>query len=109
MNVEEKLLFNNEAIRDTDSHDSAITDIRWGHTKTMIFENSLNQEVTVSIYGSRSADMSNSFLRASFPLSSATNMVQDCGCYFPYLQIKTSCVVAPTSGTVTIAIYTLGD
>lgn len=109
MLVEEKLLIDNNAIRDTASHDSVITDIRWGHTKSMIFENSLDQEATVNIYGSRTSDMSNSFLRASFPLAPGTNMVQDCSCYFPFLQIKVSCAVAPTTGVVTIAIYTLGD
>lgn len=108
MLVEERLLFDSEAIRDTSSHDSAITDIRWGCTKSMIFENTLNQEVTVNIYGSRNADMTNSFLRASFPIAAGTNTVQDCDCYFPYLQIKVSCASSPSSGVFTVAIYTLG-
>lgn len=108
MLVEEKLLFDGEAIRDTADHNSVILDIRWGQTKSMIFESSLNQDVTVSVYGSRNADMSNSFLKASFPITATTNTIQDCDCYFPYMRIIATCSVAPTSGTLTIAAYTIG-
>lgn len=108
MLVEEKLIFNAEAIRDTSSHDTAIIDIRWGKTKSMIFENTLDQDVSFSVYGSRNADMSNKFLRASFTVGTGTSNIQDCACYFPYLQVSAVCAVAPTTGSLTVAIYTMG-
>jgi len=109
MLVEEKLLINAEAIRDTAGHDSLIHDIRWCGVKSLIVENSLNQTVTLAFYGSRNSDMSNAFLKTSFDVTATTNMVADCSCYFPYMRITATCASSPASGTLTIAAYALGE
>lgn len=97
--------FDAEAIRDTSSHDGTITEPRDYHVKTIIIENGLNQDVTLTCKASANSDFSNSFTIASFDVTASTNSYQTCDSLFPYFRLSAQCDTAPTSGTLTVFVY----
>ena len=95
--------FDEEAIRDTSEHTSALLDNRGFQLKTIIIENGLNQPVTLECWASRHEDFSHSFLvGASFDITSSTDDYQTCESYFPFMKIKATCSTAPTTGNLSV-------
>jgi len=104
----EQLAFENESIRDTSDHWSILLDNRGYRYKTIIVENSLNQNIIIECWASRNADFSNSFqVGDDWPVNSSTNTFQICDNYFPYMKLKVTCSIAPNSGNLTIAVASI--
>lgn len=105
--ITEQQLFNALAIRDTVGHDSAICPAFGYPNKTIIIDNSLNQDVTFVAYGSRDQTTWIS-LGFTWTVAAGTSNYQTCGTYFPYGKIVATCAVAPASGTLSLWIEKLG-
>lgn len=106
MSVNFQKTFDDEAIRDTSSHNGSIVFNGDFTIKTIIIENSLNQTVTLQCQASANADFSNSFnVGSSFDVTASTNTYQSCETYFPYWRLSAQCGTAPTSGDLTVIIY----
>ena len=57
--VNSEKVFDAEAIRDTNTHNGTVIDLYDFRLKTIIIENSLNQQVTFQCEGSAHSDFSN--------------------------------------------------
>ena len=106
MSVNSQKTFEDEAIRDTSTHNGATVFNGDFQVKTIIVENSLNQTVTFQCQASANSDFSNSFdVGNSWDVSASTNTYQTCDSYFPYMRLTATCDTAPTSGDLTVIIY----
>jgi hypothetical protein len=105
--VEETQIFNNLAIRDTNTATSVSSNNIGYRVKTLIITNTLDQAVTKQCQGSR--DNSNWFnIGDSFTVSSGATIYQTCETYFPYVRAQASCSVAPTTGSLNMWIEKMG-
>jgi len=105
MSVNQQLAFNNEAIRDTNAHNSDVVFNGDFTIKTLIIENGLNQTVTFQCQGSAHSDFSNYFnIGSTWDTSASTNIYQSCSTYIPYWRVVAQCSTAPTSGGLTVVI-----
>ena len=97
------------AVRDTVVHSSAPINSSDYISKTLIIHNGLNQEITVSLYGSRDEDISRKLLVGSAVVVAATtDDYQTLTDYFPHMSVDAQCSVAPTTGDVTVYIERTG-
>lgn len=108
MNYKESVVFDAVAIRDTAVYTSAVIDAEGYQNKTLVVENTLNQELTLTCEGSARADFSVYFTIASFPHSANTIGFQTCASYIPFWRMKAQAAVAPTTGSLTIFLERLG-
>jgi hypothetical protein len=101
MDFIESTMFSEEAIRDTDVHNSVGVDAQELPVKTIIAYNGLNQIVTLQVQGSR--DNTNFFnVGNSFEVASTAWYWQTCDTFFPYGRVVAQCSVAPASGGLSI-------
>lgn len=101
MNFIESPMFSEEAIRDTNAHNSVGVDAQELPVKTVIVYNGLNQAVTLQMQGSR--DNTNFFnVGNSFDVAATTWYWQSCDTYFPYGRMIATCGSAPSSGTLSV-------
>lgn len=91
------------AVRDTSDRFSAVSDNRGAVPKTVIVHNELNQSVAVQLQGDREATFSNVInIGSPFTINATSDDYVTMSDYFPYLRVKYTCSVAPTTGAVTI-------
>jgi hypothetical protein len=110
MSVNKSFSFQAEAIRDTNSHNGTVVFNGEFVVKTLVIENGLNQTVSFQCQGSANADFSNSFnIGSSFDVASSTNTFMTCDTYIPYWRIVATCSVAPSSGTLTVLVFAVGE
>jgi hypothetical protein len=101
----EDKIFDDEAIRDTNLHTSNISDNRGFIPKTILVENGLDEDVEITIYGSRYSDFSVELqLGVSFNIGAETDDFATVTDYFPFMRAKAQCTSAPSSGTLNIWI-----
>ena len=94
------------AIRDTSAHDGDTVYNGDFQVKTIIVENSLNQQVSLQCQASANEDFSNYFnVGSAFDVTATTNSYQTCDSYFPYWRGVATCASAPTTGALTVFIY----
>lgn len=106
----EMYTFEAEEIRDTNIHWGDILDLRGFSLKTIIVENDLNQTVSLECWGSRHEDFSKSFLiGTSWDVTATTYEPQTCTYYYPFMRIKATCSVAPTSGDLDVVFLKIGE
>lgn len=92
-------LFDDEAIRDTSNHNSAVSDTGEFTAETIVIYNGLNQQVTLQLQGS--LDESTWIdIGASFNIAASTNDYETVTDYFPCYRLVASCVTAPTTGNL---------
>ena len=93
----EDTMFDGEAIRDTDAHNSATVPAHELPIKTLIINNGLNQTATCQVQASR--DATNWFnVGSAFDVTNGWTY-QTCDTFFPYGRMVVQCSVAPTTGT----------
>ena len=102
--IKESRAFEDLEIRDTSDHLSPIIDNSGFAIKTIIIENSLNQDITCTCLGSVHEDFSESFVIGAFPHSASTNGYQTCESYIPFWKLQATCATAPTSGLLNVYI-----
>ena len=101
--VNQESAFDALAIRDTSDHTSTTINNFDFQLKTIIIENSLNQNVTFQCQGSAHADFSGSFnVGTEWDVTANTNSYQTCDTYFPYMRLIASCDTAPTTGSLNV-------
>lgn len=90
------------AIRDTAEHNSSVSNHQQFSPKTIAICNKLNQTTTFQLEGSFNSSFAEVFdIGATFDVAAETNAWQNASVYFPFLRLKASCSVAPTTGTLT--------
>ena len=98
------------AIRDTSSHNGSILNLFDFQVKTLIIENSLDQQVTLQCQGSAHADFSNSFnIGSAFNVAANTDTYQTCDSFFPYMRMTAICGSSPTTGDLTVHFIEYGE
>jgi hypothetical protein len=97
---DEDKVFDEEAIRDTSVLNSNIAKTGEFQAQTIIIENSLDQQVTLQLQGSRDntkwLDINN-----AFNVAASTDDYETVTDYFPCYRMTAVCSVAPTSGLLT--------
>ena len=102
---DEKSVVNSLAIRDTSDHFSSANDERGFVKKTIIIENDLDQKVDVQLEGSVTSTFTKKFnIGNTLTVDSSKSDYMSCDEYFPYLRVKLNCIIAPTSGNVSVII-----
>ena len=102
-------IFDAKAIRDTTNHLSIVSDNQSMPTKTIAVCNKLNQDVTCQLEGSFSASFAEVFnIGVTFVVTASTNDWEEASVYFPFIRVKATCSVAPTTGTLTIFLLKTG-
>jgi hypothetical protein len=106
--IGETQIFTNEAIRDTAAHNSSTGQNSGFRVKTIIVQNTLNQDVSIQCQGSR--DGSTWFnVGTTWPVTASTTTYQTCETYFPYLRAVATCAVAPTTGNLNLWLERMGS
>lgn len=101
--IGEDRVFNDEEIRDTSNHTSAVSDNRGAIPKTLLIDNELDQTVTVQLQGARDSAFTNVInIGDSFDVTTSTHDYATISDYFPYMRVSVSCSTAPTSGNLNI-------
>lgn len=98
--MDEDKIFDALAIRDTAVKNSVVSVSGEFLAKTIFIENSLNQEVTFQLEGSRNSTKVN--IGAPFVVPANTNTYQTVSDYFPKYSMTAQCSVAPASGTLDV-------
>lgn len=99
----EDKVFDDEAIRDTNVHNSSISDNRGFIPKTIIIENGLDQDVSITVCGSRYSDFTVELQAGSaIDVTTDTEDYATLSDYFPYMRVKAQCSTAPTSGNLNV-------
>lgn len=102
-------IFNIEAIRDTSSHNSSIFDNRGFTVKTIGICNGLDQSISLQLQGSSEDTFDNMFnIGEPFTVNASTNSYNTTTDYFPYIRVVATCSVAPTTGTLTVYVESVG-
>ena len=102
--------FDAEAIRDTNTHNGVTIYLGEFRLKTIIIENSLNQQVTLQCQASAHSDFSNNFnVGGGMVIAASTNKYETCDSYFPYMRLTATCATAPTSGSLTVYFIEYGE
>ena len=103
--AEEDILFDEEEIRDTNTHYSDIGDCRGFKSKTVLIYNDLDQTVTLQMQGSRDRDFNRPInISSSFTVPANSTSYQTCTDYFPFGRITAKCDTAPTTGSLTVVV-----
>ena len=94
-------VFTAEEIRDTANYISIVDEIGRFNAETIVVHNGLDEIVSLQLQGSVDnsiwIDMGN-----SFDVSATTNDYETVSDYFPFLRVKASCSVAPTTGNLDV-------
>ena len=102
-------VFDEEEIRDTNTHNGTTIYLGEFRLKTIIIENELNQQVTLQCQGSAHSDFSNNFnIGNSWNVAASTDTYETCDSYFPYMRLTATCATAPTSGSLTVHFVEYG-
>ena len=102
-------IFDTKAIRDTADHLSIVSDNQATPTKTIAVCNKLDQAVTCQLQGSFDASFAEVFnIGATFVITASTNDWEEASVYFPFIRVKATCSVAPTTGGLTIYLLKTG-
>ena len=101
-NPEEQDLFVAEAIRDTSDHMSEVSVENYGsQTRTLLIHNKLDESVSIQVQGDRESTFSNPMdIGSAIVVSANTNEYTTMTQYFPFIRIKATCSVAPTTGSL---------
>jgi hypothetical protein len=103
----EDTMFDGQSIRDTSAHTSPTISSSELPVKTLIYNNTLDQTVTLQLQASR--DQVNFFnVGSSFDVASNVWGYQTCDTFFPYGRIIAQCGTAPTTGTVSVWCEKIG-
>ena len=107
--VNQEKVFDAEAIRDTSNHNGATINMYDFQLKTIIVENSLNQQVALQCQAS--ADGVNNWFNvgSSWNVSATTDTYQTCDSYFPYMRVQAQCASSPSSGSLTVYFVEYGQ
>jgi hypothetical protein len=107
--VNSEKTFDAEAIRDTSLHTGATINNYDFQLKTIIFENHLDQSVSIQIQASAHSDFSNP-LNIGSPqvVASNTDAYQTLDAFFPYMRATAQCTSSPTSGDLTVHLIQYG-
>jgi glutamate synthase domain-containing protein 3 len=98
-------VFGAEAIRDTNDHDSIVSDNTKFAPKTVFVENGLDQTVTIQMQGAAIEDFSEFVdIGNSFNVSATSNDYQTITDYFPFVRARATCSTSPTTGGLTVCI-----
>ena len=93
------------AIRDTSNHNTGIADLRNFTPKTIIVQNGLNQQVTITAQGDQETGFGKPVtIGSSFNIAATTNGYQTLDDFFPFLRLVVACTTAPTTGDITIYV-----
>ena len=101
----EKQVFEDEEIRDTNAHNSAVGDCRYFNIITVWVENGLDQNVSVQVKGNRvnsvtgAVDIGTAFDVATVDREARTMEPTDEG-FLPYIFIEVTAAGVPTSGNL---------
>jgi hypothetical protein len=106
----EDKVFDAEAIRDTNAHNSAVSEERGFIPKTVIVWNHLNQTVTCQVQGDIEDTFSNPIdINDPFNIPASTDDYETMTDYFPFLRVVATCSVTPTTGDLTVYIAKVAD
>ena len=101
---EEIQVFEDEEIRDTNTHNSTIVDARNYSIIVIYVDNDLDQAVSIQVKANRANSTTGAVdVGAAFNVA-ATNGVEarvltpDTSGWLPYIYVEATCAVAPTSG-----------
>ena len=107
LDVVETVIFNNLAIRNTNTYTSDVSTNIGYRVKTLIVTNTLDQTVTKQCQGSR--DQSVWFnIGDPFTVGAGVTLYQTCETYFPYIRGQAFCTVAPTTGGLSMWVEKMG-
>ena len=96
-------------IRDTNAHNGTIIDLHDFQLKTIIIENSLDEDVSLQCQACAEADFVKSFnVGPAFLVTAGTNTYQTCDSFFPYMRMAVTCSTAPTTGDLTVHLVQYG-
>jgi hypothetical protein len=91
------------AIRDTNTLNGTVADLRGLQLKTIIVENGLDQTVTIQVQGASTLAFTKSFdVGNSFDVTATTNTFETVGSYLPFMRVTATCASSPTTGSVTV-------
>jgi hypothetical protein len=94
-------VFDGEAIRDTNTHNSTVADTGEYTAETIVVYNTLDQQVTIQLQGS--LDESTWLnIGSSFNVTSSTNDYATVTDFFPCYRVTATCSTSPTSGDLDI-------
>jgi len=106
----EDKIFDALAIRDTNDHNSTVSEERGFIPKTVIVHNHLDQTVTCQVQGDIEDGFSNPIaISDPFNVSGTTDDYETLTDYFPFMRVVASCSVSPTTGTLTVYIAKVAD
>ena len=106
--VEERIMEDVE-IRDTDPHDSDISDVQNFDIITIFVDNDLNQDVSVQVKGNRvnsvtgAVNIGSAFTVAADDRESRT-LTPDTSGWLPYIFVTVTAPVAPTEDAINVYI-----
>lgn len=102
----ETQIFDDEEIRDTNTHNSSIANESKYKVITIYAKNTSNQTVTIQVKGNRensatgATNIGTTFTVAALTGIEARTLQPTAEGWLPYLYIEASCSVAPTSGNL---------
>ena len=103
MSVNNNTVFDDEEIRDVNTHTSEKIYNGQAIIKSLVIENQHNQIATFQCKGSVHADFSNPFLISDeFEVPATTNILAKCDTYVPYWWIDVTYGTAPTTGDLSV-------
>jgi len=103
-------VFSSEAIRDTADHFSTVANITGQVPKSILIVNGLDKVCKIETEGSDTSGFTNIWaIGTPNSVPATTNDYVTIDDYFPFMRVKASCTVAPTSGSLTVHIEKLGQ
>ena len=99
---EDKVIDNN-SIRDTNNHNSTVSDTGEFRAETILVENGLDQQVSVQLQGSRD-ETTWLDVGDAFNVAATSDDYQTVTDYFPCYRVVASCTTSPTSGALDVWI-----